>query len=53
MSIKDNNKSRVPKNVLGIDRGSKYIGLAYGPFDQEVIFPIGYLMNDEMIYFNI
>jgi RNase H-fold protein (predicted Holliday junction resolvase) len=53
MSIKDNNHSRVPKNVLGIDRGSKYIWLAYGPFDQEVIFPIGYLMNDEMIYFNI
>lgn len=54
MPIKNNNNhSRVPKNVLGIDRGSKYIWLAYGPFDQEVIFPIGYLINDEMIYFNI
>ncbi len=53
MPINNNNHSRVPKNVLGIDRWSKYIWLAYWPFDQDVIFPIGYLMNDQMIYFNI
>jgi len=53
MPINNNNNSRIPKNVLGIDRWSKYIWFAYGPFDQDVIFPIGYLMNDEMIYFNI
>ncbi|HKL43732.1 MAG TPA: Holliday junction resolvase RuvX, partial [Candidatus Absconditabacterales bacterium] len=41
------------KNILGIDRGSKYIGLAYSPFDQSISFPIGYLMNDQMIYFNM
>ncbi|HRX64142.1 MAG TPA: Holliday junction resolvase RuvX [Candidatus Absconditabacterales bacterium] len=42
-----------PKNVLGIDRGSKYIGLAYSPIDQDISFPLGYLLNDKMIYFNI
>ncbi|HOG15397.1 MAG TPA: Holliday junction resolvase RuvX, partial [Candidatus Absconditabacterales bacterium] len=41
------------QNVLGIDRGSKYIGLAYGIIGQSVFFPIGYLLNDQMIYFNI
>ncbi|MDR0650969.1 MAG: Holliday junction resolvase RuvX [Candidatus Peribacteria bacterium] len=36
-----------------MDRGSKYIGLAYTPTHSEIIFPIGYLMNDQMIYFHI
>jgi RNase H-fold protein (predicted Holliday junction resolvase) len=46
MTIKSN-------NVLWIDRWSKYIWVAYGPIDQDVIFPVGYVMNDQMAYFNI
>lgn len=42
-----------PQNVLWIDRGSKYIGLAYTPIDWDIIFPIWYLLNDRMIYFNL
>lgn len=45
--------SRVRKTILGIDWGSKYIGVAYSQEGNEVIFPIGYLLNDQMIYFNI
>ncbi len=41
------------QNVLWIDRGSKYIWLAYGPINQDMSFPIWYLLNDQMIYFNI
>lgn len=40
-------------SILGIDRGSKYIGVAYAPLDSEIIFPVGYLMNDQMIFFNL
>jgi len=56
MTIKNNNQNhRVPQNALWIDRWSKYIWLAYTPLnsDTEVIFPVWYLMNDQMIYFNI
>jgi RNase H-fold protein (predicted Holliday junction resolvase) len=42
-----------PQNVLWIDRWSKYIGLAYTPVDWDIIFPIWYLLNDRMIYFNL
>lgn len=42
-----------PQNVLWIDRGSKYIGIAYTPMDGSIIFPIWYLLNDRMIYFNL
>jgi len=42
-----------PQNILGIDRWSKYIGLAYTPIDWTIIFPIWYLLNDKMIYFNL
>lgn len=41
------------QNVLWIDRGSKYIWLAYAPLNQSISFPIWYLLNDQMIYFNI
>lgn len=41
------------QNILWIDRWSKYIWLAYSPFDSDISFPIWYLMNDQMIYFNI
>ncbi len=40
-------------NILGIDRGSKYIGIAYSPVDNEVIFPLGYILNDGMTYFHM
>lgn len=40
-------------NVLGIDWGSKYIWLAYNSRDNEVIFPLGYMLNDSMTYFNM
>ena len=39
--------------ILAIDRWSRYVGLAYKNNDSEVIFPIGYLMNDQMIFFHI
>ena len=39
--------------ILAIDRWSKYVGLAYKNIDNDVIFPIGYLMNDNMIFFHI
>ncbi|RKW21734.1 pre-16S rRNA-processing nuclease YqgF [Candidatus Gracilibacteria bacterium] len=42
------------EHALGIDRGSKYIGLAYTPIENsDIIFPIGYIMNDEMTYYYI
>ncbi len=44
---------RKTKSILGIDRGTKYIGLAYALPGSEVIFPIGYILNDKMMYFNI
>lgn len=42
-----------PQNVLWIDRWSKYIGIAYTPINGNIIFPIWYLLNDRMIYFNL
>ncbi len=44
---------RKTKCILGIDRGTKYIWLAYALPGSEVIFPIGYILNDKMMYFNI
>lgn len=41
------------ESILAIDRWTKYIGLAYKNTDSDVIFPVGYLLNDQMIYFNI
>jgi RNase H-fold protein (predicted Holliday junction resolvase) len=41
-------------HALGIDRGSKYIWLAYTPLEwSDIIFPIGYIMNDSMTYYYI
>lgn len=42
-----------PQNVLWIDRGSKYIWVAYAPLNQDITFPIWYLLNDKMVYFNL
>lgn len=44
---------RKQKSILGIDRGTKYIGLAYALPWSDVVFPIGYILNDKMMYFNI
>ena len=44
---------RKQKCILGIDRGTRYIGLAYALHWSDVIFPIGYILNDKMMYFNI
>ena len=35
-------------NVLGIDRWSKYIGLAYMSLENRIPMPIGYVLNDHM-----
>lgn len=41
-------------HALGIDRWSKYIGLAYTPIEKsDIIFPVGYIMNDAMTYYYI
>lgn len=38
--------------ILWIDRGSKYIGLAY--YDKEkIIMPIGYILNDKVMLFTL
>ena len=43
-----------PAHALWIDRWSKYIGLAYTAIEwSDVIFPIGYVMNDSMTYYYI
>lgn len=44
---------RTQSTILGVDRGSKYIGLAYCLRQEDVIFPVGYLLNDQMVYFHI
>ncbi len=44
---------RKTKSILGIDRWTKYIWLAYALPGSEVIFPIWYILNDKMMYFNI
>ncbi len=35
-------------NILGIDRWSKYIGLAYMTLENRIPMPIGYILNDHM-----
>lgn len=47
------NNHRKTKAILAIDRWTKYIGLAYALWESKVIFPIGYILNDKMMYFNI
>lgn len=38
-----------PHNTLGVDRGSKYVWLAYEQGDTQIVFPIWYMMNDKDI----
>jgi len=35
-------------NIIGIDRGSKYIWLAYMSLESRIPMPIGYILNDHM-----
>ena len=46
-------RRRVQKSALGIDWWSKYIGVAHTPINSDVIFPVWYLLNDQMIYFHL
>ena len=42
------------KNILWIDWGSKYIGLAYvNVWWWKIIMPIGYLLNDGSLMYNL
>lgn len=41
------------ETILAIDRGSKYVWVAYCDTNSDVIFPVGYLLNDQMTFFNI
>lgn len=41
------------KNILSVDRWTKYIGLAYRNEKSNMVMPIGYLMNDDSLFFNI
>ncbi len=41
------------KNILWVDRWTKYIGLAYRNEKSNMVMPIGYLMNDDSLFFNI
>ena len=44
---------RVEPAILWIDRWSKYIWLAYAHQSNDIIFPVGYMLNDQMVYFHI
>lgn len=41
------------KNILWVDRWTKYIGLAYRNEKANMVMPIGYVMNDDSLFFNI
>lgn len=43
---------KVPQ-ILWVDRGTKYIGMAYAHPTTNIVFPIGYLMNDPGLFFSI
>ena len=45
--------SRVEPAILWIDRWSKYTWLAYAHESNDIIFPVWYMINDQMIYFHI
>ncbi|MEI6426131.1 MAG: RuvX/YqgF family protein [Candidatus Absconditabacteria bacterium] len=45
--------ARTKKGILGIDWGSKYVGVAYMWEGEKIVFPVGYLMNDQVIFFHI
>lgn len=41
------------KNILGIDWGRKYVGLAYIVENTTLVMPIGYIINDGSMFYNI
>ena len=43
----------MPGNILGVDWWTKYIGLAYRNEKSDMTMPIGYLMNDKSLFFNM
>ena len=45
--------ARMKKWILWIDWGSKYVGVAYMWEGATIVFPVGYLMNDQVIFFHI
>ena len=45
--------ARTKKWILWIDWGSKYVGVAYMWEGNSVVFPVWYLMNDQVIFFHI
>lgn len=51
--MQNNNSNRRKKTTLAIDRGSKYIWLAYAQEGHDVTFPVGYMLNDQMTHFHI
>jgi len=40
-------------NILAVDWGTKYIGLSYRNERSEAVSPIGSMMNDESLFFNM
>ncbi len=40
-------------STLAIDRWSKYLGVAYVLEWQQIPMPVGYLLNDQMLYFSL
>ena len=44
---------RVEPAILWIDWWSKYIWLAYTHKSNDIVFPVWYMINDQMIYFHI
>lgn len=40
-------------HILGIDRWSKYVGLAYMDAELQIPLPIGYIQNDGSVFFVI
>ena len=40
-------------NILWVDRWTKYIGLAYRNEKSEMVMPVGYVMNDKSLFFEI
>lgn len=43
---------KVPQ-ILWVDWGTQYIGMAYAHPETKIVFPIGYLMNDPGLFFSV
>ena len=40
-------------NILWVDRWTKYVGLSYRNEKSNMVMPIGFVMNDAQLFFNI